>query len=329
MAPDDIPSPDSFGSINSLAGNTRVDPMSGYPKHEAARLSDRSGLPQAGTPMGPASDNWSRLPGYGQDKIYEKADGSYGNASGDGRDEVNPAVDYDWNSLLGSYEDIARMTQETTDLYDQGQGGPQVSIGAPPPQTFSEFGTGRDSSGGAGGGYGGVVYQGPVFDYPELNLPEPFEYGASLDLPDYTPPEYDEGKERSIREEFIQTNKGALSKAAQQAILGSANVNNPQARGAIIKAALEGFGESLGQTALRGSQEGRRGAEAEYARDVGVYNTQFDVQSKETLAGYDQDMREDLMNWELELSTAQADYGNQLALWDRMPGDIQAQNMPS
>jgi hypothetical protein len=224
------------------------------------------------------------------------------------------------------------MTQETTAAMVGPGGGPQVSVGAPPPQTFTTSRSAFDNvgrGGGGGGSYGGSVYQGPVFDYPELNLPEPFEYGATLDLPDYEAPEYDESQERSVREEFIQTNKGSLSKAAQQAILGSANVNNPQARGAIITAALEGFGEALGQTALKGSQEGRRSAEGKHRRDVGIYNAQFDVASKEALAGYDQSMREDMMNWELELNTAQADFGNQLAQWNRQPADIRAQNMPS
>jgi hypothetical protein len=264
--------------------------------------------------------------------VYQRADGTY--AAGPSQSQgVNTDVDFDWDSYLKDIDELSRMTQETTDLMTKGQGGPGVVTG----QSFDEIiasqkgdtwrnGSPGDRRGAAGGGRtGGTFYQGPVYDYPELNLPGPFEYGATLDLPDYKPPTYNEQEEKAIREEFIQTGKGALSEEAQRAILGSANVNNPQARGQIIRAALEGFGDALGGIALKGSQEGRRGAEAKYSRDAQVYNTQFEVASKEAMAAYDQEMREDLMNWELEVMGAEMDYKQQLANWNSLPADVQAQ----
>jgi hypothetical protein len=324
------------GTLNPYAmGNVpgkQTDPTTTQPSSNAAvpmgnsmdnnpAVWDFGGRGSTGTPKAPtggASDNWSRTPGYG---IYERADGKM---AGSGGDEVNDQVDFDWDAYLKSLEG----------LYQGEQDGPQVTIGGEGQKRFTGYdengASAFDNVGGGGGGSsgGGVVYQGPVFDYPELNRSEPFEYGASLDLPDYEAPEYDEAHERAIREEFIQTNKGALSKSAQQAILGSANVNNPQARGQIIKAALEGFGEALGQTTLKGSGEGRRSAEGKHRREVGIYNAQFDVASKEAVAEYDQGMREDLMNWEYENSMDQQEFQIGMNNWNRMPNDLRAQNMP-
>lgn len=172
-----------------------------------------------------------------------------------------------------------------------------------------------------GGPVGGGAYGGPVYDYPELNIGQ-FEYGATLDLPGYEPPEYDKGEERAIREEFIQSMKGDLSEQAQSAILGSASVDNPQARGKIIEAALEGFGDALKGITLEGSQEGRKGAQAKYGRDVGVYNTQFEVASQEELARYDRALQEDMMNWEVAMEKEVTGYNQQMAGWNAMPGDV-------
>jgi len=300
--------------------------------HEQQRLDQRSGQKSGVGMMPNDADVWDiggagAAPGSTGEKIYKRPDGTWTNSGGD-PNQFNDQTDFDWDSYLADIEELSRMTQDTTDTIIGDQSGGVVTGEGYYDDVVRDPASAGSNYAKANGRSGGTIYQGPVFDYPELNLPGPFEFGASLDLPDYEAPEYDEAKERAVREEFIQTNKGSLSKSAQQAILGSANVNNPQARGQIIKAALEGFGEALGQTTLKGSQEGRRSAEGKHRRDVGIYNAQFDVASKEALAGYDQSMREDLMNWELEVSTAKSDYSNQLANWNRMPNDVRAQNMP-
>jgi hypothetical protein len=167
------------------------------------------------------------------------------------------------------------------------------------------------------GGYS-VGYRGPQFERPELDIPE-FEYGTKLDLPDYEPPAYDEAYERASREEFIQTYKGDLSETAREAIMGSANVDNPAARGKIIESALEGFGDALKRMALAGTQEGRKAAGEKYGRDINVYNVQFETASAEEMARYDQDLKEDLLNWEMELQELQAGYNIDLQNYMSMP----------
>jgi hypothetical protein len=292
----------------------------------------------AGITPGGLPTSWDNALQPGRDLgggLYQRGDGTFAAGPSQSKD-VNMDVDFDWDGYLKDIDELSRMTQETTDLMTAGQGGPGVVTGQSWDEILASQGadTWRNGSpgdarrgGGGGGRVGGSVYQGPVYDYPELNLPGPFEFGATLDLPDYKPPVYDEGEERAAREEFIQTHKGELSEETQRAIMGSANVNNPQARGQIIRAALEGFGGALKKTALAGSQEGRKAANEQYSRDLGVYNTQFQVASKEEMARYDREMEEDLMNWELELTKAQTDYQQQLANWNSLPVDVQREQM--
>ena len=299
-------SPSGTQDPNSLAGATGnenywdigqspVDPLAGQTGNE---------------------DYWSPM--------YKSQDGSFKANEGQGKPEINEEVDYDWNSLINTYEEMGASGNKPQ--YTPGYDGPAITKDT---DTWRNGSPGNKSaSSGSSGGGGGVVYQGPVYDYPEYNSPEPFEYGATLDLPDYKPPEYDESKEKAVREEYIQTNKGSMSKLAQQAILGSSNVNNPQARGQIIKAALEGFGESLGQTTLQGSEAGRRAAEKQQATETGIYQAKFQIESKEAMAKYDADMKADFMNWELGVKQADRDYSNQLSQWNSMPNDVKAESMP-
>ena len=298
----DKPSPNSFGSVMPVnkpgpTGNedywSPVDKMAGQTGNE---------------------DYWS--------PIYKSQDGSFKANEGQGKPEINEKVDYDWNSLINTYEKMGASGNKPQ--YTPGYDGPAITKDT---DTWRNGSPGNKSASSGPSG-GGVVYQGPVYDYPEYNRPEPFEYGATLDLPDYEPPEYDEGKERAVREEFIQTSKGAVSEAAQKAILGSANVNNPQARGQIIKAALEGFSESLGKTALAGSEAGRRAAEKKQATETGVYQAKFQIESKEKMARYDADMKAELMNWELDLKQADREYAQQLSQWNSMPNDFKAKSLP-
>jgi hypothetical protein len=167
------------------------------------------------------------------------------------------------------------------------------------------------------GGYS-VGYRGPQFERPEMDIPE-FEFGTKLDLPDYEPPEYDEGYARAAREDFIQTYKGELGEVAREAIMGAAHMDNPQARGKIIEASLEGFGDALKQTALAGTQEGRRAAAEKYGRDINVYNVQFETASQEEMSRYNQQLKQELLNWEMEVQELQAGYEIDLANYMSMP----------
>ena len=310
----DIPSPNSFGSVMPVN-------KPGANDHEARMLQDESKTGEApGYDLNQRTqDNWQR--------IYKTPDGSFKENSSQGEKPPNDQVDFDWDALFATYKsmgiDVGGGSGDKSQ-YTPGYDGPAATKDT---DTWRNGSPGNKSASSGSSG-GSVIYQGPVYDYPEYNRPEPFEYGATLDLPDYEPPEYDEGKERAVREEFIQTSKGAVSEAAQKAILGSANVNNPQARGQIIKAALEGFGESLGKIALAGSEAGRRAAEKKQATETGVYQAKFQIESKEKMARYDADMKAELMNWELDLKQADREYANQLSQWNSMPNDMKAKSMP-
>jgi len=265
--------------------------------------------------------------------IYKSQDGSYKANESQGEKPPNDDVDFDWDALFATYKsmgiDVGGGSGKSGGA-GAGAGAGSGGIGGGGgggDDTWRNGSPGSNRSGSSGGG-GNVIYQGPVYDYPEYNKQEPFEYGATLDLPDYEPPEYDEGKERAVREEFIQTSKGAVSEATQKAILGSANVNNPQARGQIIKAALEGFGESLGKTALAGSEAGRRAAEKQQATETGIYQVKFQIESKEKIAKYDSDMKAELLNWELGNRQADIEYSQQVNQWNSMPNDKKAETYP-
>jgi hypothetical protein len=187
------------------------------------------------------------------------------------------------------------------------------------------YGSPGDKRAASGGRTGGTIYQGPTYAYPEFDVPE-FEFGGSLDLPDYEPPEYDEAYAKSAREEFIMTNKGAMTEAAQSAILNTASMDNPNARAKLIQGVLEGFGESLKQTALAGSQEGRRAAGEKYGRDINVYNVQFETASTEEMARYDKSLKEDMLNWEMDVQKVTTQYNQNLAGYGSMPVDKQKES---
>ena len=309
--------PSTYSSTpNSLGDQTGNEDYWGGGDGSSGYTGNEDYWSPAGKPYGDTYDsslnrnNWS--------KIYEAPDGSM-KANEKGEEPPNDEVDYDWNSLIKIYEDMAASANKATG--EKGEKKERTET-----RDTDTWRNGNRSSSGYSGG--SVIYQGPVYDYPELKRQEPFEYGATLDLPDYEPPEYDEGKERAVREEFIQTSKGAVSEAVQKAIIGSAAVNNPQARGQIIKAALEGFSASLGKSALAGSEAGRRAAEKKQATETGIYQVKFQIESKEKVAKYDADMRAELLNWELTNRQNDQEYAQQLSQWNSMPNDIKAKNAP-
>jgi hypothetical protein len=307
------------------------------PRHASDFQLEDEGMTQGTDPYSPQQyDQRNRdLMGYGSggwsstDKIWQGADGAW-HAGASGDQGVNTGLDP--AARLQQALDIYGSTEYFQPERDPNAGrsivtGPQR--GDDPNDTwrhrlYAERAASKAQRGGSVGPGGGLMgrYSGPTWDYPELNVGQ-FEYGATLDLPDYEPPEYDEGHERAIREEFIQSMKVDMSKQAQSAILGSASIDNPQARGQVIQAALEGFGSALRGAALEGSKEGRRAAESKYGRDVNVYNVNFDVRSAEEQARYDRELQEDLMNWEIELAKAEADYNTQMAGFQSMPAQQQ------
>jgi len=321
MSPNSIPAPSSFGAMPTYNWSQG---------HEDQRLAQKN-VTNPNSLQVNNPDYWDMS---GSSKIYKKPDGSFADNS---RDEQPPNENVDFNmenwmnEVNRDWERSMAAEASRTAGFNAAEDRRLAQIQAEEDAAWNaatQGGSGGMRGGSAGGGTGGTAYGGPVFSYPEYNSPGEFQFGASLDLPDYEPPEYDDDRERAVREEYIQTNKGALSKAAQSAILGSANVNNPQARGQIIKAALEGFGDALGQTTLAGSKEGRRTAEREQATETGIYQAKFQIESQQAMAKYDKEMKEDIMNWELQMQQADRDYSEQLSNWNSMPNDYKAASMP-
>ena len=325
--------PMASGGAMPVAAGSGFDPWSPQGEADPNSLAGASGNENYWSPVDKMAgqtgneDYWSPM-------IYKSQDGSFKANEGQGKPEINDNVNFDINNWMKEVDAQWNKSRQEEDsraqMFQNQENSRLAGITAEEKRKAGEdkYGGSSGAGGRSSGMGGGSIYQGPVYDYPEYNSPEPFEYGATLDLPDYKPPEYDEDKEKAVREEFIQTNKGSMSKLAQQAILGSSNVNNPQARGQIIKAALEGFGESLGQTALKGSEAGRRAAEKQQATETGIYQAKFQIESKEAMAKYDADMKADLMNWELGVKQADRDYTNQLSQWNSMPNDAKAESMP-
>jgi hypothetical protein len=257
----------------------------------------------------------NQLMGWGvQSNNLPTASSSAG--SGGVNDSVNSIED-----ALAIYDsiDYYKSTGDLNSYVTSGQYNKDVAGYISQQDAANQVGQGSyGSSGGSSGGSYSAGYDGPIFDRPNLELEE-FKSGAVLDLPDYEPPEYDKGYERQAREEFIQTYKGDLSEAARDAIMSSMSMDNPQARGKIIEAALEGYGDALKETALAGSQEGRNAANEQYGRDINVYNTQFEVASQEIIAKYNQQLQEDMLNWEIRNKEKEASYNIDLANYMAMP----------
>ncbi len=206
-------------------------------------------------------------------------------------------------SAIATYESMAQD-------YQPQRGGGEAYTYAPPdqPEETWRYGSPADVTraqyGGGGGGGGGraVAPQAP------LAMPR-FKFDQQLDLPDYSPPEEDPQAYRAARQEAMGRGERAIRNRAQEAIMSSKSIDNPQARKQFINSVLSGVGEGLEAVAAGAGREARQVTGAKRAEQMQVYNAKYQAQSQEAMSRYEQGFKTALLNYQAGASEAQANVG--------------------
>ncbi len=203
--------------------------------------------------------------------------------------------------------------EQAANIYNQIPGAPsdmspQISVGTPPPQEFASgmdtwrYGSPADARRAdaysrGGGGYGGGPA--PLGPSPELDLS-----GITLDLPDYAPPEEDEGIKTAAREKAYQRGRGDIAEQTHNAIISAKSLDNPAARGQFVGDVLRSMGSGLTQISAAAGREADQVAARKRAEQLNIYSAKYQAQSTEVMAAYNQELQE-----------AMANFGQEQAAW--------------
>lgn len=152
---------------------------------------------------------------------------------------------------------------------------------------------------GGGGGYGASAAK------PPLQMPR-FDFSQTLDLPDYEPPEEDPMEYKMLRREAMGRGERQVRNRAQEAIMSTKSIDNPQQRKQFIREILAGVGEGMEAVAAGAGREARQLAGQKRAEQLRTYEAQHKVKSQEAMAKYEQDFKIALLNYEAGVAEAQA-----------------------
>jgi hypothetical protein len=195
-----------------------------------------------------------------------------------------------------------------------------ITIGSPPANVSGGGGgTQRKASGGSGYrsgvSYGGSTYTGPTMEKPVLK-----DVG-DLDLPDYTPPEYDEKLERRLRSEYMAPGMSQVRRATSQAVISSKSIDNPNARALFINQALEGVGTATAKIAGSAGKEATAESHRRYSDELTKYDKGWKVLADETKANWDKDWFQAMQEYEMGLKLfEQQPYVDQVSAYNDMTG---------
>ena len=227
--------------------------------------------------------------------------GGYGGGQGVIKRQQNP-----W-AATSIYENLANQPIYRNP-YEQPGGvygpGPQAAqpqdtwrYGSPSDVRMAQYG------GGGGGGAPGI----PAGQAP-LVLPK-FEFDKKLDLPDYKPPEEDPMLYKRYRQEAMGRGEREIRNRAQEAILSSKSIDNPQARKQFINAVLSGVGQGMESVAAGAGREARGLAGQKRAEQMQIYNAKYKAKSTEAMSQYEQDFKTALLNYQAQMTQAEANRG--------------------
>lgn len=148
----------------------------------------------------------------------------------------------------------------------------------------------------ASGGYsGGGSYSAGVqqtYNPVKFNAPE------NLKLPEYKPPERDEGLTRQLRREYMGPGVNQIRRTTQEAIISSKSMDNPNARSLFIEKALAGVGQGIARVSATAGQEANREATQRYSEAMQKYNTGYKIMAEEAKAAYDSKWKQALMDFQ-------------------------------
>jgi hypothetical protein len=260
-------------------------------------------------------------------------------------------AEYDYGSLIQTYDDIATGYNQMSKEQSAGYGYPTrstvpgpgftgsystprgnlVTIGAP---TRSIHDRGRGVSGPSSygdnrisrdiGGPGRV--EGPAYGAAGPTMPKPSLSKAKFDSPgklkfdQYKPPERDPMEEKKLRQEYMAPGMRQVRRTTQESILSSKSFDNPNARSLFIQKALEGVGGAVSQIAGQAGKQAAAEATSRYAMELDKYHTGFKVGQDEKRANWEAAWDAAVMEFAAknqqnlsEYSAAMNIYGNQSA----------------
>lgn len=307
----------------------RYDPTTGPAPQYGSFLPQLSGRQTPGAPMPSPRGDISPMPGQttlpfgGVQATNPYAGGAqvYQDPS-----EILRAATQGYNELAAMREaDTRAMMDPRAGAMVPGGGAPQAE-GLDTWRFGSPSDIRRARTGGGTGGRGGYAST-PA---PGAPIPE-FHFSGSLDLPDYQPPAEDDEFYKRERSALMGRGLRGLRNRTQEAIISSKSIDNPNARRQFVKDVLSGYGEGLEAVSAEAGREAKAEVGRKRAEEVSIYNAQYQAESQEAKANYDQQLQEELMNWQSAYQNAQAGYQNGAATagtsgaraqWTRLPGSM-------
>lgn len=172
----------------------------------------------------------------------------------------------------------------------------------------------RDAKFGGYSGGGAIAGGGYTPPAPQQKYkPVKFKAPDKLKLPEYKPPERDEGEERGFRREYMGPGMAQVRRSTQEAIISSKSFDNPNARALFIRDALKGVGEGVEKVAGGAQREARAEATRRYAEDVSNYIGKWNAKAAEKTANFDAEWKAALAEFGEKQFGAHAGYQMQSA----------------
>lgn len=257
------------------------------------------------------------------DDYYTRHASSGGGYTGAPSVKKAPAQTYD--------EDKTNATlQGAIDIYNQmGRGGPTremrdpssyITVGGTDRRRESQIsrGEGRDRGGYAGrGGSGGGYVSGPVpfsGQEPEFNAPQMGDL-PTYQAPEYAPPEYDQGRETALRQQFMAPGLRNLRTQTQNAILSAKSLDNPASQAQFVREVLSGYGEGLENVSMGATTSAMQKAEREYARELNKYGVGYQAKTQQEMTNYEAQLQKAFADFEANMQSEMAKYNADLARW--------------
>ena len=223
----------------------------------------------------------------------------------------------------GSQDEAMAYYDEQLRQIDEAYAQQTPSFGVSEPERSKYEGMIQPGGGGpASQGYD--YYAGPTPYSGEMpSIGDYLEEDVALDLPEYEPPEEDPGVYRQAREAAYQRGTADLRLTVDQAIQGSASLDNPAAQQQFVRAALESMAKGAAQVGTQAAQEGRTEAARKRAEELKIYDAKYKAESEEAYAAYRASYDQAMAEWEAAMGQWAAGYGggaNQ-PWWQQDPWD--------
>lgn len=154
------------------------------------------------------------------------------------------------------------------------------------------------------GGGGGAIAAGSM---QQPYKPVEFKAPGQLSLPEYKPPEYDQGQERQYRREYMAPGEAQARRATQEAIISSKSMDNPNARALFIRNALQGLGGALEKISAGATQQARAEANQRHQNEVAAYVGEWNRKARESQAKYDASWQTAMFNFQEQQTAARSE----------------------